>query len=107
MQGYLKPPQNPEECIFAKTTECLSADLKRAITPCQYGGDPDCTQCGCMASVGDYTVCGGVLPLPDGRWLAVGSIACGGVDAASATRRGCELVIDTATGAVATAHRRR
>ncbi len=46
------PPQNPDECIFAKTTACLSADLKRAITPCQYGGDPDCTQCGCMASVG-------------------------------------------------------
>jgi hypothetical protein len=52
MRGYLQPPQNPEACIFAKTTECLSADLKRTITPCQYGGDPDCTQCGCMASVG-------------------------------------------------------
>jgi MoaA/NifB/PqqE/SkfB family radical SAM enzyme len=51
-QGYLCPPQNPDECIFAKTTACLSSDLKRKITPCQYGGDPDCTQCGCMASVG-------------------------------------------------------
>ncbi|HUL71872.1 MAG TPA: radical SAM protein [Vicinamibacterales bacterium] len=52
VQGYLHPPRNPEECVFAKTTECLSADLKRTITPCQYGGDPDCTQCGCLASVG-------------------------------------------------------
>ncbi len=52
VQGYLNPPRNPDECIFAKTTECLSADLKHPITPCQYGGDPDCTQCGCMASVG-------------------------------------------------------
>ena len=66
-RGYLKPPQNPEECIFAKTTECISSDLKRKIMPCQYGGDPDCTQCGCLASVGlgalgDYKV-GGVMPL--------------------------------------------
>lgn len=52
VQGYLQPPRNPDECIFAKTTACVSADLKRVITPCQYGGDPDCTQCGCMASVG-------------------------------------------------------
>lgn len=50
--GYMNPPQTPEDCMFARTTACLSSDLKRAITPCQYGGDPDCTQCGCMASVG-------------------------------------------------------
>jgi hypothetical protein len=67
VKGYLRPPQNPDECIFAKTTACLSSDLKRNITPCQYGGDPDCTQCGCIASVGlgalgDYKL-GGVLPL--------------------------------------------
>jgi MoaA/NifB/PqqE/SkfB family radical SAM enzyme len=67
LKGYLRPPQNPDECVFAKTTACLSADLKHPITPCQYGGDPDCTQCGCMASVGlaalgDYKL-GGVLPL--------------------------------------------
>jgi MoaA/NifB/PqqE/SkfB family radical SAM enzyme len=67
VKGYLKPPQTPDECIFAKTTECISSDLKREITPCQYGGDPDCTQCGCMASVGlgalgDYKL-GGFVPL--------------------------------------------
>jgi sulfatase maturation enzyme AslB (radical SAM superfamily) len=65
--GYLKPPQTPEECIFAKTTACVSSDLKRKITPCQYGGDPDCTQCGCMASVGLDAVgrykLGGAVPL--------------------------------------------
>ena len=37
------------------------------ITPCQYGGDPDCTQCGCMASVGLEALgehkLGGVIPL--------------------------------------------
>jgi len=52
IQGYLHPPQSPDECIFAQTTSCLSSDLKKAIAPCQFGGDPDCRQCGCMASVG-------------------------------------------------------
>jgi MoaA/NifB/PqqE/SkfB family radical SAM enzyme len=52
LDGYLHPPQDPTECIFAKTTACVSSDLKRAITPCQFGGDPDCTQCGCVASAG-------------------------------------------------------
>ncbi|QHN04788.1 radical SAM protein [Granulicella sp. WH15] len=46
------PPQSPEDCIFARTTETLSADLKTKITPCQFGGDPDCSQCGCFASMG-------------------------------------------------------
>ena len=45
------PPGNPEECIFARTTETISADLKTYITPCQFGGDPDCKQCGCIASM--------------------------------------------------------
>ncbi len=67
MRGYLQPPQSPEDCIFSQTSRCVSADLETRITPCQYGGDPDCTQCGCMASVGfealgQYRV-GGVIPL--------------------------------------------
>ena len=59
------PPSSPEECIFARTTETISADLKTQITPCQFGGDPDCSQCGCIASmglaaVGHYKVFGGL-----------------------------------------------
>jgi MoaA/NifB/PqqE/SkfB family radical SAM enzyme len=49
---YAQPPKTPAECIFAQTTECFSADLERRITPCQFGGDPDCSNCGCMASAG-------------------------------------------------------
>ena len=49
---YANPPKSPSECIFAQTTECFSADLERHITPCQFGGDPDCLNCGCMASAG-------------------------------------------------------
>ncbi len=46
------PPKSPNHCIFARTTETISADLRTPITPCQFGGDPDCEQCGCVASMG-------------------------------------------------------
>jgi MoaA/NifB/PqqE/SkfB family radical SAM enzyme len=52
LRVYAKPPQSPEDCIFAQTTECFSSDLERKITPCQFGGKPDCTNCGCIASAG-------------------------------------------------------
>ena len=47
-----EPPASPDECIFARTTRTISADLKTRVTPCQFGGDPDCSQCGCIASMG-------------------------------------------------------
>ena len=49
---YATPPDSPENCIFAQTTDCFSSDLDRHVTPCQLGGNPDCTNCGCMASAG-------------------------------------------------------
>jgi MoaA/NifB/PqqE/SkfB family radical SAM enzyme len=49
---YAQPPESPADCIFAQTTACVSSDLERRITPCQFGGDPDCTNCGCLASAG-------------------------------------------------------
>jgi MoaA/NifB/PqqE/SkfB family radical SAM enzyme len=52
IEAYANPPQSPEECIFAQTTRTISADLTTRITPCQFGGAPDCTNCGCMASAG-------------------------------------------------------
>ncbi len=52
IQEFARPPQRPEECIFAQSTLTLSADLETRVTPCQYGGDPDCSQCGCIASMG-------------------------------------------------------
>ena len=51
-EGYREPPRSPDECIFSKTTLNLTADLKNRVTPCQFGGTPDCSQCGCMASAG-------------------------------------------------------
>jgi len=49
---YARPPASPDECVFAKTTKCISADFETRITPCQYGGAPDCSNCGCIASAG-------------------------------------------------------
>ena len=49
---YAIPPESPDECVFARTTACVSADFETRITPCQYGGNPDCSQCGCIASAG-------------------------------------------------------
>ena len=65
--GYLHPPRSPAECIFARTTLSMTADLKSRVTPCQFGGTPDCSQCGCIASaglkaVGDYRLLG-FIPL--------------------------------------------
>lgn len=49
---YAEPPPNPDECTFAQTTTCVSADFTRHIAPCQFGGTPDCENCGCIASAG-------------------------------------------------------
>jgi hypothetical protein len=52
LREFLQPPESPEACVFAQTTHTISADLKSKITPCQFGGTPDCSQCGCFASMG-------------------------------------------------------
>lgn len=51
IQEFLAPPASPDRCIFAKTTLSLSADLLTKVEPCQFGGSPDCSRCGCMASM--------------------------------------------------------
>ncbi len=52
LEAYAAPPASPDECVFARTTQTISADLTTKITPCQFGGAPDCSQCGCIASAG-------------------------------------------------------
>lgn len=68
------PPTSPAECIFARTTETISADLKTRITPCQFGGDPDCEQCGCIASMGLAAV---------GHYRVLGQLTAGRIFMAS------------------------
>jgi sulfatase maturation enzyme AslB (radical SAM superfamily) len=52
IEMFATPPASPEDCVFARVTTSISADLTTKITPCQFGGTPDCNNCGCTASVG-------------------------------------------------------
>jgi sulfatase maturation enzyme AslB (radical SAM superfamily) len=67
IQQFANPPQTPKDCVFAQTTQTISADLKTPITPCQFGGSPDCSSCGCIASMGLASVAahklGGLIPV--------------------------------------------
>lgn len=67
IRQFAAPPKSPGDCVFAQTTETISADLKTRIAPCQFGGNPDCSSCGCMASMGLAAIAehrlAGVLPV--------------------------------------------
>jgi MoaA/NifB/PqqE/SkfB family radical SAM enzyme len=56
IRGFLAPPGSPDECVFSQVTETISADLSTRIGPCQFGGNPDCSQCGCAASMGLHSL---------------------------------------------------
>jgi sulfatase maturation enzyme AslB (radical SAM superfamily) len=67
IRQFSSPPNGPDECVFALTTQTISADLKTRVTPCQFGGNPDCGSCGCVASMGLAAVAahklGGIIPV--------------------------------------------
>jgi len=75
IREFSNPPASPKDCIFARTTKTISADLTTPVTPCQYGGDPDCAQCGCIASMGLAAV---------GNYRLAGLIPTGAIFRASA-----------------------
>ena len=52
LDGYRHPPDSPSECIFAQITSCVSVDLSTPVVPCQIGGRPECSECGCIAGAG-------------------------------------------------------
>ncbi len=78
IEAYAEPPDSPDTCVFARTTLCVSADLSTRITPCQFGGAPDCSNCGCLASAGLAAVAHhelfGVIPI---AMLFTGSMKVG------------------------------
>lgn len=83
IEMYAAPPPDPDHCIFAKTTRTLTADLKTRVTPCQFGGNPDCSQCGCIASAGLNAI--GRHKLPGGirvGWIYETSFKIGNMVAA-------------------------
>jgi MoaA/NifB/PqqE/SkfB family radical SAM enzyme len=52
LRAFAKPPASPGECTFARISANVSADLKTTIEPCFFGGNPDCSECGCAVSAG-------------------------------------------------------
>lgn len=49
-RAFVKPPANPDDCLFSKMSMNYSADLRTHVEPCVFGGTPDCSQCGCSIS---------------------------------------------------------
>jgi MoaA/NifB/PqqE/SkfB family radical SAM enzyme len=77
-RAFVNPPKNPDDCVFSKMSLNYSADLRTHVEPCVFGGNPDCSQCGCSISsalhwVRDLKVVG---PLKVGH-LVQGSLAVG------------------------------
>jgi organic radical activating enzyme len=83
LESYAAPPASPGECTFARTTECVSADLERPIAPCQLGGAPDCDRCGCIASAALHAVARHRLP----GGLRVGTVFDASLRVGGAVRR--------------------
>jgi sulfatase maturation enzyme AslB (radical SAM superfamily) len=80
IEGFLNPPAKPGDCIFANLTRTITADLKTRVGPCQFGGNPDCSQCGCVASAGLNSI--GKISVPGGipiQWIYEKSFKIGSV----------------------------
>ncbi|HEU0121808.1 MAG TPA: radical SAM protein [Bryobacteraceae bacterium] len=90
IEEYLHPPKSPDDCVFSQTTKTISADLMTSIQPCQFGGNPDCSSCGCIASAGLKAIAdhrlGGFLPISTifRASIAVGKLVAGEEAAAPA-----------------------
>jgi len=46
----LNPPASPQECAFARVSANYTADLRTRVAPCVFGGEPNCSECGCAIS---------------------------------------------------------
>jgi len=51
-EAFAKPPASPRDCTFSRVSVNYSADLETRVQPCFFGGNPDCSQCGCAVSAG-------------------------------------------------------
>jgi MoaA/NifB/PqqE/SkfB family radical SAM enzyme len=77
-QALLHPPASPKSCTFSRLSKNYSADFKTHVEPCVFGGDPDCSQCGCSASAAAHWISGMSLAGPfKVRHLMHGSMRVG------------------------------
>jgi MoaA/NifB/PqqE/SkfB family radical SAM enzyme len=63
IKAFAQPPLNPDRCTFTRVSANYSADLKTQVTPCFFGGNPDCSECGCAVSAGLHWLHGKPLAL--------------------------------------------
>ncbi len=49
-RAFVNPPRSPQDCLFSRMSMNYSADLQTRVEPCVFGGNPDCSQCGCSIS---------------------------------------------------------
>jgi MoaA/NifB/PqqE/SkfB family radical SAM enzyme len=81
VRAFVTPPSSPQDCLFSKMSVNYSADLRSRVEPCVFGGNPDCSQCGCSISSALHWIQGEKIagPLRVGHLvkasLAVGSAA--------------------------------
>ncbi len=77
-RAFADPPKSPADCLFSKMSVNYTADLKTNVEPCVFGGDPDCSECGCAISAGLHWIGGlnvaGPLKV---KHLAEASVATG------------------------------
>lgn len=82
-EALLHPPTSPATCTFSRLSKNYSADLRTHVEPCVFGGDPDCSQCGCSASAASHWISGMQLAGP----LRVGHVLRGSMAIGSAVAR--------------------
>jgi len=82
-EAFAYPPASPADCTFSRVSINYSADLRTRIEPCFFGGDPDCSQCGCAVSAGLHWLRERPLGLGvRARHLIDASLAIGGIQRA-------------------------
>jgi hypothetical protein len=82
-RAFVNPPKNPGDCLFAKASMNYSADLRTHVEPCVFGGNPDCSQCGCSISSALHWIRGIKLAGP----LKAGHLVRGSLSVGSAVRK--------------------
>ncbi|HUO25461.1 MAG TPA: radical SAM protein [Candidatus Aquilonibacter sp.] len=82
-RAFVSPPKDPRSCVFAKMSVNYSADLETHVEPCVFGGNPDCSQCGCSISSALHWIQGVKIAGP----LRVGSMLNASLSVGSAVNR--------------------
>ncbi|MFQ5742392.1 MAG: radical SAM protein [Acidobacteriota bacterium] len=56
IEALAKPPADPAHCTFSRISLNYTADLETIVEPCFFGGNPDCSQCGCSISANLHAI---------------------------------------------------